>query len=276
MTWAKVDDKLHSSVKWRRASRTARGLWITALSWCADQANGGRVPADMLRMLDGKPADAASLVAAGLWDEVDGGWEFHDWADYNPDAASVKAKREAESDGGKRGNHQRWHVNKKVRVPDCEWCYPESGTRSGPDQGGESGANPPGPARPGPTRIPMAEVVLQAEVGKRANAQQPAGSPHAILAGHGLDDTQRAAFLAHLAANGIKRPSAFVSRLHQRGELRDRLNEWHTDTTAEARARSQPPPGKRTTDDRVRDGIALARRLAAEDAHPHDLPQIGA
>ena len=223
MTWAKVDDKLHSSVKWRRASRTARGLWITALSWCADQANGGRVPADMLRMLDGKPADAASLVAAGLWDEVDGGWEFHDWADYNPDAASVKAKREAESDGGKRGNHQRWHVNKKVRVPDCEWCYPESGTRSGPDQGGESGANPPDPSRPVPTRPKV--------------ATQPAGSAHAILSGHGLDEDQRDAFLASLAEGDTRSPAGLVMWLHTHGKLAERLDRWRTDVKASEAAK---------------------------------------
>lgn len=271
MTWGKVDDKLHSSVKWRRASPTARGLWVTALSWCADQANGGKVPADMLRMLDGRPADAASLVASGLWDEVDGGWQFHDWADYNPDASSVKAKREAESEGGKRGNHQRWHVNQRTRVPDCEWCYPdqggESGTRSGPDQGGESGANPPGPTRPDPARPEsMAEVGRQAEVGKRANARQPGGgSPHAILAGHGLGDTERAAFLAHLAASGINRPTAFVTRLHQRHDLADRIAEWRTDTAAHA---AKPPPTDRQA---LILRAEMARAQAADAATP---PQI--
>src|SRR5690625_2216887 len=155
MAWAKVDDKLHASVKWRRASKGARALWTTALSWCSDQENGGHVPADMLRVLDGTPSDAKSLVNAGLWNVVDDGWEFHNWTEYNPDSASLKAKREAESLGGKRGNHARWHVKQGITVPDCEFCTPSghpSGTRSGPDQGGESGANPPDPTRPVPTR----------------------------------------------------------------------------------------------------------------------------
>jgi hypothetical protein len=145
MAWGKVDDKLHASVKWRRASKGARALWATALSWCSDQENDGAVPADMLRTLDGTRGEAESLVKAGLWDEQADGWVFHDWQDYNPDSASKKAQREAESAGGKVGNHVRWHVKKKIKVPTCEWCYPESGTRSGGDQGGESGGNPPDP-----------------------------------------------------------------------------------------------------------------------------------
>lgn len=151
MAWGKVDDKLHASVKWRRATKGARALWTTALSWCSDQENGGHVPADMLRVLDGTPSDARSLVEARLWNVVDDGWEFHDWADYNPDSATMKAKKEAESRGGRLGNHTRWHEKQGITVPECEFCAP-SGTRSGPDQVGESGANPPDPTRPDPTQ----------------------------------------------------------------------------------------------------------------------------
>lgn len=155
MAWGKIDDKLHGSVKWRRATKGARALWTTALSWCSDQEDGGTVPADMLRYLDGTRADAQSLVRAGLWRETSEGWIFHNWEKYNPDAASLQAKREAESEGGKRGNHARWHVKQGITVPDCDYCTPsggDSGTRSGPDQGGESGANPPDPTRPDPTQ----------------------------------------------------------------------------------------------------------------------------
>jgi len=155
MAWGKVDDKLHASVKWRRASKGGRALWTTALSWCSDQENDGRVPMDMLRILDGTPADARSLVHAGLWDATEDGWIFHDWTDYNPDSASVKAKRDAESQGGKRGNHTRWHVAQGVTVPDCEFCNPTNPDQpgeSGGDRVPESGANPPVPTRPDPSQ----------------------------------------------------------------------------------------------------------------------------
>ena len=155
MTWGKVDDKLHGSVKWRRATKAARALWTTALSWCSDQENDGTVPADMLRYLDGTAAEAASLVSSGLWNVTDSGWSFHNWSEYNPDAASRKARRAAESEGGKRGNHARWHLSKGLRVRDCEFCYPTGSDQapdSPPDRVPESGANPPDPTRPVPSR----------------------------------------------------------------------------------------------------------------------------
>src|SRR5690606_34088031 len=113
----------------------------------------------MLRVLDGTNADASSLVRAGLWDEAQDGWIFHDWHVYNPDSATLKAKRDAESEGGKRGNHARWHAKQGITVPECEYCQPSTGDRvpdqvpdSPPDRVSESGANPPDPTRPDPTQ----------------------------------------------------------------------------------------------------------------------------
>jgi hypothetical protein len=74
MPIALVGDKLHSSANWMRASKGARGLWATALSWCASQGRyDGRVPRYMLRGLGASARDADNLVAAGLWGtEADG------------------------------------------------------------------------------------------------------------------------------------------------------------------------------------------------------------
>jgi hypothetical protein len=153
VTWGKVDDKLHSSPKWRGCSKGARALWVTSLSWCMDQLTDGRVPVGMLAVLDGTKREAGELVRVGLWETVEGGWVFHDWSEYQPDAASVKAKRIAESVAGAEGNHIRWHEKRGITVDGCEFCRPKpSGTRSGkrrvPDRGGDSGAIPPGPDSP--------------------------------------------------------------------------------------------------------------------------------
>ncbi|MFC8732158.1 hypothetical protein ACFT5B_06850 [Luteimicrobium sp. NPDC057192] len=134
MAWGKIDDKLHSHVKWRRASKGARALWATALSWCCEHPTDGFVPADMLRALDGTKGEAERLVEVGLWEKADGGYRFHQWSERNPDSASTKAKQAAESEAGSFGNHRRWHVKRRFVVPDCEWCQKgdtPSGTRSG-------------------------------------------------------------------------------------------------------------------------------------------------
>ncbi len=122
MSWFKVDDRLYSHPKWMATPHRARALWVTAGSWCAAEMTDGKVPRHALALLGGTPKDAAALVAAGLWRELKTGWIFHEWTIYQPDAASERAKRKADSDAGILGNHRRWHVKRKTIVPDCPYC----------------------------------------------------------------------------------------------------------------------------------------------------------
>lgn len=93
MPWFKVDDKLHSHPKRLRTSLRAMGLWVVAGSWCSDQLTDGLVPRALLPVLGAKAADAAELVAAGLWEECPEGWIFHDWDAQNPSRDAVEARR---------------------------------------------------------------------------------------------------------------------------------------------------------------------------------------
>ena len=102
MAWGKIDDGLHKSVKWRRTNKGGQALWTTALSWCMDEMNDGRVPSDLLAYLGGRRADAQSLVASGLWHETDDGWEFHDWLDHQPSRAEIEHKREQQRERKRR------------------------------------------------------------------------------------------------------------------------------------------------------------------------------
>jgi len=134
-----VDDRLHSHVKWRRATKGARALWATALSWCSSWPSDGYVPADMLRTLDGTVAEAECLVQVGLWEQLDDGWAFHQWSERNPDAESARAALAAKSEGGKAGNHRRWHTDRGIRVKGCILCFPNrSDNRSDSDRSSES------------------------------------------------------------------------------------------------------------------------------------------
>ena len=93
--WFKVDDKLHSHPKWLALPKGARALWITAGSWSSSQLSDGFVPKSVLVFLDGTTREAAALVDSGLWEPVPGGWQFHDWEQYQPTRQIVTARREA-------------------------------------------------------------------------------------------------------------------------------------------------------------------------------------
>ena len=115
MGWFKVDDQLAFNAKVMLAGNSAMGLWVRAGSWSSAQLTGGFVPAHMANaMANGmaNPCDSDALVMAGLWNEAEGGFQFHDWAEFQPDAEVEKAKRKATSDArsraGKAGAQARW------------------------------------------------------------------------------------------------------------------------------------------------------------------------
>jgi hypothetical protein len=163
VSWFKVDDKLHDHRKSRRAGKAAMGVWVLAGSWSMDNLTDGFIPDDVLARW-GSRADAARLVAAGLWyaDEHDGemGWRFHDWNRFQPSAAVTAATKAKEAEAGVRGNHKRWHVDRQITDPDCEYCYrvPDREPDGSPDTPPESGANRPVPEPDPITTSPNGEV----------------------------------------------------------------------------------------------------------------------
>jgi hypothetical protein len=82
--WFPVDDGLYSHPKWLATSLAARGLWVTAGSWCSDPAHhsDGAIPGHVLASLGGTPELAGELVTAGLWRRTRKGYAFHDWFDW--------------------------------------------------------------------------------------------------------------------------------------------------------------------------------------------------
>ena len=93
MTWFKVDDGFWGHPKQTALPPGPVALWVRAGSWSGAQLTDGFVPAHMVTMLAGKKREADLLVAAGLWEEVDGGFQFHDWAKWQPTRDEVEKKR---------------------------------------------------------------------------------------------------------------------------------------------------------------------------------------
>lgn len=122
MPWFKVDDQLATHPKTVRAGNAAMGLWVRAGSWSAAHLTDGFVPTSALPMLGATTKHAAQLVGARLWDEVDGGYQFHDWHEFQPSAADTEAHRENRKVSGGQAAHKRWHVARNVTNPDCDWC----------------------------------------------------------------------------------------------------------------------------------------------------------
>lgn len=95
MTWFRVDDGFWSHPKTLTLPAGAVALWVRAGSYCGKHLTDGYVPANMLPMLQGSPADVDALIEAGLWRPCEGGWRFHDWEGYQDTREAVERRRSA-------------------------------------------------------------------------------------------------------------------------------------------------------------------------------------
>jgi hypothetical protein len=101
MGWFAIDDQFPFNVKVLCAGNAAVGAWVRLGAWSAGQLTDGFVPADVARQI-ASAAELRSLERApagterGMIVRVDGGWLLPDYLDFNPTAASVKARRDRE------------------------------------------------------------------------------------------------------------------------------------------------------------------------------------
>lgn len=110
MTWAKFEDRFPWHRKVRGLSDAAFRLHVSAVCWSCEHLTDGAIPADDLPLVsDVKrtgPA-VAELVRRGLWDEVQDGWEVHDFLIYNESREVVLARREADAERKRKGREGR-------------------------------------------------------------------------------------------------------------------------------------------------------------------------
>lgn len=111
MGWVRVDDSFYDHEKFHFVGALGMAAWIAGLAYCNRNLTDGFIPSKVARTLidcdglgyytsnmsgrDAEPMDGVDqLVACGLWREVAGGYEIHDYLDYQPSADDVKAERQ--------------------------------------------------------------------------------------------------------------------------------------------------------------------------------------
>jgi hypothetical protein len=134
--WFKVDDMFWAHPKTIGLAPDAITLWLRAGCWSVQHLTDGFIPTHAVRMLTSTDAvfemadsdgyemvqamlvPAEALCSSGLWKEVPGGYQFHDWGHYQPSGADVKRARAAKSavraEAGRRGAASRWQSDGKV------------------------------------------------------------------------------------------------------------------------------------------------------------------
>lgn len=146
MPWAKIDDQAHRKRKIRRLSDSAWRLYFSAIYDCCAEMSSGLIEGWALReLLPHHHEDyVTELVNAGLLHAVPGcqsprclGSEGLPLADSDSYVVHNHAGRQMteeewnhyQAQQGKKGRfgmHKRWHVERGIQSPDCEFCQTET------------------------------------------------------------------------------------------------------------------------------------------------------
>ncbi len=139
MTWVKLDDQFFRHPKARSAGKDGRLLYVTGLAYCTANLTDGLIHQDALPLVaaeaEVRPGTARRLVEVGLWEEVDGGYQVHDYLDYQPSAEKVRAERTAAKE----------RMRRKPRPEP-----PPNGERTSPEVPAKAARSSPSPSHPIP------------------------------------------------------------------------------------------------------------------------------
>lgn len=108
MVWFRIDDAFDDHPKALAAGNAALGLWTRCGAYSSRYLLDGFVP-DGVARAKGTRAEIGRLIAAGLWHPVEGGYQMHDFHDWNPTSEQVKAERARNAE--RQHRHRQRHGN---------------------------------------------------------------------------------------------------------------------------------------------------------------------
>lgn len=109
MAWARIDDKFLDNQKVRMAGKEPTYLYISGLIYSSSQITEGFISDDVLGLvaykgfIKNEKSHAKKLVECGLWDRVEGGYQIHDYLEYNPTKAEIEQARAKKAAAGRKG-----------------------------------------------------------------------------------------------------------------------------------------------------------------------------
>lgn len=131
---ARFPERWLSDRRLAQASDAQFRLFVNANAWSVSNRTDGLIPADELSLIPrANTADASALVALGLWETVDGGWEIKSYKDAQSSKAQLEGldhKRRVAADASKA-----YRQRKKASAP----SYDESHDRQHDPSYGDKG-----------------------------------------------------------------------------------------------------------------------------------------
>ena len=126
MSWIKIDDQFADHPKIVEAGPSAAWLFICGLCYAGRYLTDGFVTEKQVPKMtdeDDPIGLAGILVSVGLWHKVDGGYQIHDYLQYNPSRADVEAQRQiVRRRQAMNANPQLMHAVRQRDGNTCRYC----------------------------------------------------------------------------------------------------------------------------------------------------------
>lgn len=106
MPWVRLDHEMDRHPKVMEAGPLAFAMYVSALCYCNRYLTDGFVRAKVAPTLGNVPRPAQrirELLDAGLWDKAEGGYQVHDYLDYQASAAEIRGLQAKRSAAGRKG-----------------------------------------------------------------------------------------------------------------------------------------------------------------------------
>lgn len=115
MSWFRLEGRGAFHFKVIAAGDEPYGAWCRAGQWSTDQLTDGFVPEGTALLINRKAKVWARLCEVNLLEKVDGGYQIHDFLDFNPSSEQERSRREETREkrraagkiGGKRSGETR-------------------------------------------------------------------------------------------------------------------------------------------------------------------------
>lgn len=128
MAYIQVEASVRTHKKFLKAGPAASWLWLCGIGYCQDGLTDGFIPFEALGFLGIKASTAknlkCALVAHGLWNEVPGGWQVHDYLEHNKSAAVIEGIKQGRRKSGSVGGVASGESRRDTKQPSKQVLQP--------------------------------------------------------------------------------------------------------------------------------------------------------
>lgn len=125
MSWLRIEGRMPQHHKVAPLSDAAFRLHLTAMAWCVESKTDGAVPSVIPQTLTRAPlgkklvAVLKELTDLGVWIPKPGGYQIHNFLQWNLSAADISARSEAKSRAGSVGGLRSAQAKAKQESSSC-------------------------------------------------------------------------------------------------------------------------------------------------------------